>query len=219
MVSVIIPFNVNRGHLADALASFHIAQAAMLHDVDDVGVEPKLILSRNANKTFAQNFNEGLEQVDTEFVCFLAEDDELTEQSLTARALYLTDSDADAVCANAEFIGDVPPWHPTEYKSKPTIYASVLATHNSIHGGTMMYRTEVIKGLGGMDESLITGEEWELNCRLLYKGYFIGYLDAMVYRNRIWSGSKSGQGSGKPKGFNDKWDRRVYLDKIAARYK
>ena len=207
MVSIIIPYNEDRGFLGQAMRSAHLA----------AGVGDHVIVQHGVGKSFAQNFNQALDKVVTPYVCFLAEDDMLTRDSITARVNAMANNDYDFVCANATIFGDhIEDIH---YISRVPRNAQVLAEHNSIHGGTVMYRTDALRAVGGMDETLITGEEWELNMRLLKAGYHLGYVNATVYLNRLHLAQKSGGGVIQPQHFADIKARKAYLRRIADNYR
>ena len=62
---------------------------------------------------------------------------------------------------------------------------------DQIHGGSTIYRREVLLKIGGMDENLWTGEEYEMHLRLWTSGYIPTYIDREVYYHRLWDGQKS----------------------------
>jgi GT2 family glycosyltransferase len=54
-----------------------------------------------------------------------------------------------------------------------------------------MYSKGLLKKIGGFNESLWTGEEYEFNLRALYFGCSIGYVNKVVYFYRIHQNQKS----------------------------
>ena len=85
---------------------------------------------------------------------------------------------------------------------------------NSIHGGTTMYERDLLFEVGGYDESLWTGEEFDLHLLLLSKGYEPGYVDKVVYRYRLHEHNKSMDMS-----VRDKMRRRDWItEHIKNRY-
>jgi GT2 family glycosyltransferase len=66
-----------------------------------------------------------------------------------------------------------------------------MLIENRIHGGTLMYRANVFERFGMMDETLFTGEEYDMNLMFLYKGAKIGYCDAWLYYYRRHEQQKS----------------------------
>ena len=54
-----------------------------------------------------------------------------------------------------------------------------------------MYRRSVFEEIGLFNESLWTGEEYELNLRALSHGFKIGYVDKVLYYYRLHQEQKS----------------------------
>jgi len=173
-VSVIIPYNRDRGFLRDAVAS---AKASK-------NVKMEVILAKG-DQTLGKNFNQGLKKATGKYVKILAEDDLLTVSGLSH--LVNAMNGFDFVCANSENFGR------KNYIMKSTAPASLahLLQRNTIHGGTVLYSREMLIAVGGMDESIWTGEELELHYRLLSLGYKCGYVDATVCRYRLHDAQKS----------------------------
>jgi len=82
-----------------------------------------------------------------------------------------------------------------------------------MHMGSTLYRTDVLREIGGMDETLLTGEEYDMHLKLLYLGYNPAYIDKEVYHYRMWSGGKSVIF----RKHNKEW-RQNELKKIQTRY-
>jgi glycosyltransferase involved in cell wall biosynthesis len=173
-VSVIIPYNRNRGFLQEAIAS---AKASK-----NVNVE---IILAKGDQTLGRNFNQGLQKARGKFIKILAEDDLLTVNGL----FHLVNAipGYDFVCANSDNFGR------KNYTMKSIAPASLasLLQRNTIHGGTVLYTREMLIKAGGMDENIWTGEELELHYRLLSLGYKCGYVDATVCRYRLHDSQKS----------------------------
>jgi len=49
----------------------------------------------------------------------------------------------------------------------------------------------MFKALGGFDESMWTGEEWEFHLRCVSRGYKLHYEPKIVVNYRVWDGAKS----------------------------
>ncbi|HNW52857.1 MAG TPA: glycosyltransferase [Bacteroidales bacterium] len=173
-VSVIIPYNRDRGFLREAVAS---AKASKYVKVE--------VILANGDQTLGKNFNQGLRRATGKYVKILAEDDLLTVSGLFH--LVKAMESYDFVCANSENFGR------KNYIMKSVAPASLtqLLQRNTIHGGTVLYRRDILVAVGGMDESIWTGEELELHYRLLSKGYKCGYVDATVCRYRLHDAQKS----------------------------
>ena len=176
MVSIIIPYNKDRGYLSQCVDS---VKNQTYKDIE-------LILSKGDN-VWPVNFNNGLKKAKGEFVKFIHEDDWLL---------------VDGVEKLVKGIGDAP-WAyagAVEYRlstEERTIYIppetnlADMLDKNKVHAGATLYRTDILKAVGGMNESLWTGEEYELNLRLMSKGYMPNLVKAPVYVYRHWTGQKT----------------------------
>lgn len=180
MISVIIPYDRNRGYLENCITSI------MNQTYKDFEIIPV------CNPfPVAKNFNIGLRLAQGEFCKFVAEDDWLPINALQDLADGI--KDYPWICGNAEQ-HDSSTWvyRPGDYAKNFLTLKENLNT-NRIHGGTTLYRTELLREIGGMDESLWTGEEYDMHLKLMSLGYLPGYVDKIVYCHRLWSGQKSKQ--------------------------
>ncbi len=170
-VTVIIPYNTDRGFLD--------------HAIDSVGLAD-LILSKS-DKSRSYNINKGLKKVKTEFVKFLDEDDMLTENCLEDSLKAI--EGYDFIHGNAFNI--YPDDSVKEYKPKihyPTAEELVKPKSSFIHNPTQMYRMDVFERVGYFDETLLTAQDWEFNLRCLSKGLKIGYCDSFLIFYRMHKG-------------------------------
>ena len=161
-VSVIIPFNRDRGWLADA--------------VNSVPKYCQLILSKG-DGNWPQNFNKALPMVEGEYIKWLHEDDMLTPNSIADSVACLDDTGADFIHGDAIEIKEGRVGQRI-YKPPITIpNVQDLLFRNSLHSSTMMYRKSVFDRLGGLDESpdIDALEEYEFNLRCLKAGLKIAY--------------------------------------------
>ena len=174
MVSIIIPYNEDRGYLQLCKESI---EAQTYPNIE--------LIPSYSPGTCGHNFNRGLEKATGEFVKYVDEDDWLPPDSIENLVSGIGDSPW--MCANA--------WNVD--KTVKNITKSVHLDFDStlkicgIQGGTTLFRTEILREIGGMDESLVVGEEWDMYLRLMLKGYLPGYVDKEVYYYRRWTGSKS----------------------------
>ena len=166
-VSIIIPYNKDRGFLQAAIAS--------------VPKDVQLILSKG-NGYWTENFNKALPQVTGDYIKYLHEDDMLTENCIDDSILTMIDQGVDFIHGNAIEI-----YEGSTYKriSKPRIQYPTekdLLTRNCIHSATLMYSRKVFETVGGFNESLGRGvsEEYEFNLRCLHNGLKIGYCDSTL---------------------------------------
>ena len=169
-VTIIIPYNRDRGYLQDA--------------IDSVPKDVQLILSKG-DGTWPENFNKALPEAKGEFIKYLHEDDMLTENCV--RLSVETIERYDFIHGDAiEIRSD--PYRVMRYKPKvnnPTFQD--LLNHNVIHSPTLMYRRVIFEKIGGFNESreVYSFEEYEFNLRVLKAGFKIGYCpEPLAYYRR-----------------------------------
>ena len=170
MVTVIIPYNKDRGWLQEA--------------VNSVPKEVQLILSKG-DGNWPENFNKVLNQATGRYIRWLHEDDMLTPNCIEDSIKAMEKQGVDFIHGNA--IEITPEGKQIrEYKPKienPT-YTDLLM-HNVFHSATMMYKREVFEKVGKMNETLNTAEEFEFNVRCLNAGLKVGYCNsALAYYRR-----------------------------------
>jgi glycosyltransferase involved in cell wall biosynthesis len=176
MVSVIVPYNEDRGYLKLCQQSIH-----------DQTYKDIQYLEIHSPDSVAKNINKGLKLAKGEFFKVVGEDDWLPKTSIEDLVNGMEGNSW--ICANAHnfsddgFTNEIPPLEGLKFEN--------MVNLNVIHNGTTMYRTEILREIGGMDESLWTGEEYEMHLRLMKNGYMPGYIDKFVYFYRVWGGSKS----------------------------
>lgn len=201
MISVIIPYNKDRGFLTRCIKSIESQEYK----------DFEIILSQS-DKSVAWNFNRGLEKAKGEYCKFVCEDDALVPGSL--QTLHDAIQDEFWVFANAIQETENGQWiyRPGDY-SRDFLKFSENVVTNRIHGGTTLYRTPILQAIGGMDETLWTGEEYDMHLKLWSKGFIPGYVDKVVYLHTLWSGQKS-----KILRQTRKSERDEEIKRIQARY-
>jgi len=172
--TVIVPYNKDRGYLDQCVKSI---EAQTYPHVE-------LILSKSDNSV-VYNFNRGLERATGELVKYVCEDDWLPATAI--EDLVNGIGDHSWACADAF---QVHRNQTTIYKPRSLSFKDMV-TVNQIHGGTTIYRTWVLRHIGGMDETLWTGEEYEMHLRLYAMGLPPKYISKIVYFYRMWGGQKS----------------------------
>ena len=161
-VTVIIPYNEDRGWLNAAIAS-----------VPD-GVQ--LILSKG-DGNWPENFNKVLKQATGDYIKYLHEDDMLTDNCIEDSVNAIEGQDVDFIHGNAfeidEHTNNVLKWRPLV--KEPSLRQ--LLKKNTIHSATLMYRRSVFEKVGLLNEDPIVNsfEEFEFNLRCLKAGLKIGY--------------------------------------------
>ena len=176
MVSVIIPYDKDRGYLADAIAS---VEAQTYTDWE--------LLLQHGNWNKGRNINNGICREKGEFIKVLDEDDELMPDCLSILVEGI--KGYDFVYADAENFGDLGAWPPRSHDA--TTNLEEMLRGNRIHCTTVLYSISALKEVGMYDESLWTAEEYDLHLRMLQKGYKHRHIPAIVCRYRLHSGNKS----------------------------
>jgi glycosyltransferase involved in cell wall biosynthesis len=201
-VTVIIPYNVSRGYLEEAIESLEN------QTYDDIE-----ILIEHGDCLASENFNRGLEKATGELVRYLCEDDLLTTNSIADTVEYFkNNSEVDFIHSNAiNFFedGTEDMWVPSDI----VLTLDSMLNRYAIHGGTVVYRKRCFEKRA-MDLTLWTGEEYDFNMWLLSNNYKMGYLNSFTYKYRRHSSQKS-LGISSPE-YQAK--RQVEKDKIKNRY-
>lgn len=210
MVSVIIPYNKDRGYLSQAIASVEAQTYRNFELILEFGEVPTSV-----------NLNNALKKAKGEFIKICDEDSMLTPNCL--EDLRAGIEGFDFVCANAINFSDAfGEWKENEYagqwgwkplqKSYPGgLYEQI--DRYSIHGGTVLYRKSALLNIGRdevWDTSINRAEEYDLHLRLLYYGYKLGYVDKTVFKYRIHPTQKSRT--------SDKEAKKRIIEQIKSRY-
>lgn len=199
MISVIIPYVKDRGWLREAIGSVRLQYAEWEY------------ITIAKDRTQGANINAGMKKAKGEFIKILHDDDILPENSL--RDLREGIQGFDFVCGDQLTFGE-PAFCPD-----PKVYEGCspglakMIEGNQIFGGTTLYRKDVLLEIGGYDEDLHTGEEYDLHLRLLSKGYKCNYINKVVHHYRLHEKNKSYY-----MGPGEKKERREFIREIAKKY-
>lgn len=195
MISVIVPYKEDRGHLKKCIDSI---KAQSYTDFE--------LIEAHGPGTLPENFNNGLRQAKGEYIKMVQDDDWLPVDALKHLAEGIGD--------NHWAVGNV--W---QMCSAPYIHKPPYLDFNrqvekyDLHMGSTLYRADLLTEIGGMDETLTTGEEYDMHLKLLFLGYNPIRIDKEVYCYRMWNGGKSVIYRKK----RTEW-RKNELAKIKARY-
>jgi glycosyltransferase involved in cell wall biosynthesis len=176
-VSIIIPYNIDRGWLNEAVKSVEVQTYQNI----------ELILSQS-DKGVSFNINEGIKKATGDYIKYLCEDDKLTPRSIELSVEAMEGNDF--IHGNSLILdhnGRISLFVPQS--KHPSL--GQMAHANQIHGGTLMYRRDVFERFGYFDETLWTGEEYDFNMMLLSKGATLGYCKAALYVYRRHDEQKS----------------------------
>jgi len=178
-VSVIIPYNINRGYLEQAIASCYDQDGFVL----DKDYE---VIIQQGDCGLSENVNNAVEKAKGKYIKICAEDDRLTSNCLNDLYTCAESGNYDIVCANAmNVIADD---LSTIYISRIPETVKDLAKNNTIHGGTTLY---LKKSMPVWNEDMWTAEEYELHLVMASKLCRFGYIDELVYVCRLSRHSKS----------------------------
>ena len=196
-VSVIIPYNKDRGFLEQAIKSVF----TQTHKDIQLIVE-------QSDYNVSTNLNRGIDKATGDLICYLCEDDILPLDAIenTVKAWG-----AFHFChANALYFGTGKlNWIP-RFKN-PTL--KQMISRNEISGGTVTYSARCFEN-NRFDESLWTGEEYDFNMMLMKKGFVLGYIPILRYLYRLHKAQKS---IGNRNAQYQK-KRQVEMNKIRNRY-
>jgi glycosyltransferase involved in cell wall biosynthesis len=200
MISVVIPYNEDRGYIDNAINSIE----------NQTYKDYEIVLSKS-DASVGFNANYGVKQSKGEYIKFLCEDDLLTPNCL---------EDSLKAIKNYDFIhgkgvnfwkgGIEKPYTMTN----PYAELNSMLIQNGINGGSVMYRRDIFDKVQ-FDEELWTGEEYDFNLNLLYLGYRLGFCDKVLYKYRRHSKQKS---LGNPS-FEYQRQRQIAIEKIRNRYR
>lgn len=179
-VSIIIPYNVSRGYLGEAVSSCEHQEGWRL------GKDYEIIV-QHGNCSLGANMNAALAKAKGKYVKGCAEDDMLAPGCLNDMYEFAVKGGYDFVCADAyNFEGNKKVIELCASEIPATVRH--LAECNTFHGGTIMYRREIMPK---WDEELWTAEEYEYNLRIAAAGCKFGKLDKVVYWYRSHPKQKS----------------------------
>jgi glycosyltransferase involved in cell wall biosynthesis len=177
VVSVIIPYQSDRGWLNEAIDSVH-------HQTYKGKIE---LIESSGQYSVSKNINRGFQEVTGKYVKFFAEDDLLTSICIEESVKVLEETSADFIHGNAFnfFEKDIPRTNRPQYPDSTHPTLTQMIERNRIHGLTLMYRTETINKMIDtrgfwFDESIDCAEESDVNMWLLAHGYKLEYVHAFL---------------------------------------
>jgi teichuronic acid biosynthesis glycosyltransferase TuaG len=198
LVSIIIPYRINRGYLNKAIESIH-------GQTYPGAIE---IIESNHDASVSYNLNQGIKAASGTFIKYLCEDDYLPSNSIKDSVEGMLDYDFINGNAVAIYMEGMKKYIPE--RTNPTF--EQLLVYNSIHGGSLMYRRDVFDKIGFFDETIDCAEEYEFNLRCLYNDLKIGYVNSFLYFYR-----RHGEQKSLGDGVN-KMERQFKIYSIKQRY-
>jgi glycosyltransferase involved in cell wall biosynthesis len=163
-ISVVLPYNVDRGYLSEAIESYN---------KQTLPESQRELIIEHGNYPVAININNALQRVTGDLIRWLGEDDLLPKESLEESVNYFEcNPDVEFAHANSIDFNEVNNKPYTPRCQYPDL--KELLEFNHIHGGTVVYRKKCFEKRN-FDISLWCGEEWEFHLWLLANGYALGY--------------------------------------------
>jgi hypothetical protein len=172
----------------------------------------RIELLRKENGGGASALNAGAALASGDFLAILDSDDAYHPRRLEAlAALARARPDLDLITTDAAFVvdgdevGSFARYTPFETdRQRTAIFESCFV------GGWPAIRLARLREVGGFDEGLRTGYDWECWARLILAGSGAGMVDEPLYRYRLHSGTLTSSRS------SSLWDRVTLLEKIAG---
>lgn len=218
VVSIIVYYKEDRGWLHEALTSVHNQRyAGKIQLLTSDSVEG------HENMNASENLNALIKKATGKYIRYLSEDDLLPQYSIHQSVERLEETGADFIHGQAINFFGYPVIYPEGHisfsgrveRQTPKIQFPTLEDllkRNEIHGGTVIYKTEILKN-NLFDEGLTCAEEYDLNMRLLKQGYKFDYCNAVLYFYRR-------HGKQKSLGVNaDQVKRAEIVEQIKRRYR
>ncbi len=200
LVSIIIPYNKDRGWLDLAIQSVY----------DQTYPDIELLIQKSDNGV-SYNINQGINRASGEFIKYLCEDDMLTPNSISDSVKAM--KDVDFIHGNS-IILQLDGAETTQFPRDTHPSLNKMRALNIIHGGTLMYRSSVFQKYGVFDETLDVAEEYDFNLKLLYHGAILGYCNEDLYVYRVHPNQKS-----RVMQRQDRKGRAMKVSRIQDRYK
>ena len=222
--SIVMPAYEAADSIGDSLASA-LNQAHPAHEVivvDDGSADDleaalapfadRIVLIRKPNGGAASARNAGIEAASGDFLVVHDADDRCDPRRLEALAeLGSARPDLDLITTDIRFTVDGEPVgsfrdrNPFEVADQRTaiLWSCFL-------GGWPAVRLERLREVGGFDESLRTGEDWDCWLRLIFSGSSAGLIEAPFYDYAIDSGGLTADR------VSSLWDRVALLEKAAV---
>lgn len=204
LFTIIIPFREDRGWLQNAIDS-----------VENQTFSDYELIIQQGDHNQSKNVNNALKKASGQYIYILHEDDELYSDDTVEKLAYFIEEEEEAAQQHLTwFVGGAMDTNNVFYDSSFKDLETLLQ-NNTIHGGTCVYNTEKMRELGGFDETLSTGEEYDFNIRLWHSYGEPIYYNFISRYYRIEGQNKSLNFHG----FESREERKEYLkNRIVKKY-
>lgn len=166
------------------------------------GDNPIIFVVRQPNQGQATAKNRGAREATGSLIAFLDADDFWNNDKLEQQVDHFNNKDVAVVYSNRTYIGldDAPLQKQPEVKVRPSgKITDALIVENLIPFGSTVVRRDVFEKMGGFDQSLSMGIDWDLWLRVSVEWQF-KYVDKYLLNYRIWPGQMSTNVEGRYKG-------------------
>jgi glycosyltransferase involved in cell wall biosynthesis len=181
-ISVILFYNREREWLREARSSYYWQHFTGESELIEI----------NKDQSTSKNLNDGLKLAKGKYVKYLCDDDMLLPNCLQTLFNAAEETEADVVCSGALNFNELTK-EITKYQSNVPETIQQLAEVNTIHGGSTLFRLSAVKAVGGFNEGLQYGEEYDLYLKLAANGYSFTEVYDFVYFYRMHKEMKSMQ--------------------------
>ncbi len=166
----------------------------------------KIVYVEQSNSGVANARNKGLELASGEFIAFLDDDDVWYPDKLEWQSEALCPNESVCgVCGEADWLGDPPAGHGVSHVPALIDLATLLNGNPIRTPGQTLFRTELVRQVGGFDQSIAGADDWDLYLKLARIKPILG-VQRRCIQYRWHSGNNS-------RSYWRMWSglRRVYL--------
>lgn len=136
--------------------------------------------------------NLGIENALGKYIAFLDDDDEWKKEKLEKEAEILSQNEYDAVCSTIEMYKDGEVQDIVRKQGEIGL-EEILLEDKIGSPSKVTVKKEILEEVGGFDQDIPSGEDWDLWIRLIEHGVKFGYIDEPLVRYHQGNDSKSSQ--------------------------
>jgi glycosyltransferase involved in cell wall biosynthesis len=156
--------------------------------------DPRLCYIKHEPLNISQARNLGVKEAQAEYIAFLDDDDQWLPEKLERQVAFFQKADPSVALVYGGFVrfdSNGRDFHTHEPWQRGKILRSLLRLEDEFTGSASnpMLRKAAVLNVGGFDEAVRTGEDWELYLRLAEK-YDVDFITEPVVRIRHHFGSR-----------------------------